>query len=225
MGYEISSAPCPRLEMGHVVGPVEQFEIAVCAIDGTVCFFGDLLENWKDCEKLNKEVVMEKDPCNKIPNGGTLNEQQAAKFIDTVVEGIRDGTIKPDDIDKAAFELTDVDFTGRYADFKLASRLPDLPQRKYYGTPVYVFWKREGSEMVDSHEFSLWFPTGTPSDRWLAEYGITRKQWDDNAKVYNEANDEWYDAREILCDCHYESDLTLALAQMIVDAINGKKKE
>jgi len=160
-----------------------------------------------------------------IPNGGILTEKQGRRFMDTVIKCHKEGMLPPSDLDKAASELTIADFTGRYNGYLLAARVPPLPQRKYYGTPVYLFWKRvNGGLETLSSEFMFWQSTGTPSDRELADFNCTREQWNSNAKIQISDNpDDWDYAHGFISDCHYESELSYALACAFADMINNLK--
>lgn len=91
-----------------------------------------------------------------------------------------------------------------------------LPLRgKYYGTLIEI--EDEGFK----HTISLWHSGSfEPSDRELE--GITIEQWRNNEEV-NLAGYGYIPAREIveICDEHFESRETYALALKMVEKLNS----
>jgi len=87
---------------------------------------------------------------------------------------------------------------------------------KYYGTEITVDFE-DGSETT----FRIWNSNGNPSDRELATWGHTRRQWEENELV-----DNGWDGKsrirslDLLSDSHYEDQRTYELAKLIVDSIN-----
>lgn len=100
----------------------------------------------------------------------------------------------------------------------MKARLLNL-KGKYYGTKIELY-DEVTDETIDT--ICLWISSsysdgGPPSDRELAEYDITRPQFDDNF---------WYDGspvqEELFCwDQHYETQGTYTTALNIIKAING----
>lgn len=89
---------------------------------------------------------------------------------------------------------------------------------KYYGTRIKLTFDCGHEETIE-----LW-DSGSlvPSDRELAEWGYTRKQWDSNEEV----DDGWggvmpIRSADITCDGHFESVETLARAQEIVKLLSA----
>jgi hypothetical protein len=82
---------------------------------------------------------------------------------------------------------------------------------KYYGTEIHV----EHGPLAGM-EFKLWKSTGNPSDRQLAQWGVTRVQWDNNDSIECGFG-EMVKVRDagLICDSHYESQETFELAQLI----------
>lgn len=86
---------------------------------------------------------------------------------------------------------------------------------KYYGTHVKI-----ESGPASGHLINVWVPTGEPSERELDSWGTTRADWDNNVIV----DDGWGGKAPIkslgyLCDGHYESELSLRIANAIVEAL------
>lgn len=89
-------------------------------------------------------------------------------------------------------------------------------ETKYYGTMLEI---TEGP--LKDLCFKLWKCTGTPSDRELEKYKITREQWDNNLKV----ECDWLGEiavrdLDITCDSHYESQEVYQLAKRLVEFLN-----
>ena len=95
---------------------------------------------------------------------------------------------------------------------------------KYYGTEIEIEFNNEENpqpEWGNTTSFKLWFSRGNPSTREINSWGFTREQWINNELV----DDGWEEKSPIqelgmLCDSHYESEITYNLALKIVKAIN-----
>jgi len=89
---------------------------------------------------------------------------------------------------------------------------------KYYGTIIRVTFDGD----CDYTEFTIWYPIGPPSDRWLKEYGYTRDQWERNARVPDNFEGTVSIQEELPGDDPYESRATFMLVSIIVSALNKK---
>jgi hypothetical protein len=86
---------------------------------------------------------------------------------------------------------------------------------KYYGTVINV-----NLVGLEHQTIELWdYGDGIPSRREFENHGMTREQWENNDLIGGER------AKDILPAAdHFESNSTLLLAELIVEAINRKGK-
>ena len=91
---------------------------------------------------------------------------------------------------------------------------------KYYGTSIEIDFEDGHQEVIklwDSGNFE-------PSERWLNFYGYTKEQWDSNELVDNGwGTKSPIKEMDLVCDSHFESDVTYKRALAIVDAINKSR--
>lgn len=98
---------------------------------------------------------------------------------------------------------------------------------KYHGTEVWVEDEVICGEPTD-FIITVWTHSSTPSDRELAQYGITREQWDNNEMVDSGCGDGsriCVRNPDITCDGHFESVQSLKIAEAICGAIQNVVKE
>lgn len=90
---------------------------------------------------------------------------------------------------------------------------------KYYGTRIVITDDNE-----HEYEITLWnCAEHEPSDREL-DGVCTIEEWRRNKPIYSEQDGMAYMARDIVevCDSHFESRATYALAQKLVGLINNE---
>ena len=88
---------------------------------------------------------------------------------------------------------------------------------KHYGTIV---------EVEGKWEINVWIAKGKPSKRQLEEWGISEQEWDTN--VWNEGKkpeeNEYFTLetpQQMICDSHWESEVSYKTASAIVEALKG----
>lgn len=88
---------------------------------------------------------------------------------------------------------------------------------KYYGTEIDIVTKCGNTTTI-----KVWICNGIPSDRELALAGLTMADWENDKEI----DDGWggkigcRTVGDIVCDNHYESELSLRIAQRIAEALN-----
>lgn len=97
---------------------------------------------------------------------------------------------------------------------KITATIREL-QWKHYSTTVTLLI--EGRK----YDINVCVPLGPPSDEDLADWGVTTEQWLLNVKV----DDGWGGTEPIQrihpVDGHYQSQIELAIAKRIVEALDG----
>jgi len=86
---------------------------------------------------------------------------------------------------------------------------------KYYGTEIEV---TEGP--LAGLTINLWKSTGTPSDRELANHGMSREFYDMNLLIAD--LDNWTPHELVIADSHYESREIHELALKLVEFLENE---
>jgi hypothetical protein len=88
---------------------------------------------------------------------------------------------------------------------------------KYYGTEVETEFNNGTKEII-----TIWTQKGEPSERALAEFDLTKEQWNNNQNFDPKLgiNDDYAD---YFPDCHHETEMDLYIAQKLVESLNQRK--
>ena len=93
------------------------------------------------------------------------------------------------------------------------------PVGKHYGTNVNIVFSTGQIRHCDT--INVWIPVGRPSDEELADWGIDAAGWENDVEV----DDGWGGTQPIQSmfpyDCHYQSQIESAIADRIVEALEG----
>lgn len=85
---------------------------------------------------------------------------------------------------------------------------------KYYGTLIDII-----TDTGDDTTIVVWIPSGDPSRREFESWGYTEQDWKNNIEVDDGWGGKVGIRSEYLCDNHYESTQSLAIAEKIVEAL------
>lgn len=84
---------------------------------------------------------------------------------------------------------------------------------KYYGTEVRILPTDE-KEFSEGHLLIWVAGNHKPSERELEGYELKDGKW----QLYDKELDEWFEYE--ICDSHYETETSLALAMALIEAVN-----
>jgi len=102
-------------------------------------------------------------------------------------------------------------------EIKSAKLLP--LEGKYYGTEIEIEFSNSQKEII-----TIWLRKGEPSERALAEFDLTTKEWMDN-KNFDPSLGIKDDFRDYFCDDHHETEIDLIVANKIIETLNPKRKD
>lgn len=93
---------------------------------------------------------------------------------------------------------------------------------RHYGTDIVVTLDIPGLRGVYTFDMNVWVPRGRPSRQQLEVWGYTEEDWDNNIEI----PDGWGGTAKIRgayadFDNHYQSALEAAIAERIVQALDG----
>lgn len=95
---------------------------------------------------------------------------------------------------------------------------------KHYGTDIVVTLDIPGLRGVYTFDMNVWVPRGRPSRQQLEVWGYTEEDWDNNIEIHSGWDDDSVvhiqDAYADF-DNHYQSALEVAIAERIVQALDG----
>lgn len=94
--------------------------------------------------------------------------------------------------------------------------------QKHYGTDIVATLKIPGVRGVYTFDMRVWAAQGRPSRQQLEVWGYTEEDWDNNIEI----PDGWGGNAKIRdayadFDNHYQSALEVAIAERIVQALDG----
>lgn len=85
---------------------------------------------------------------------------------------------------------------------------------KYYGTGISI--TSDDPEFSEGY-FLIWIGgNNKPSERELEGYEFKDGKW----QFYDKELDDWFEYE--ICDNHYETETSLKIAKLTIDAINGE---